>query len=97
MVIESTSEEALKALRLEIDQLDRQLFSLLAQRMEVVKEIAQIKYAQGLSINDPVREALLKEKLKRFSADVLKPWHVEELTSVILRISRDIQSKETKD
>ncbi len=97
MTLESTSEEILKALRLEIDQLDRQLFSLLAQRMEIVKEIAQIKYTQGLSINDPVREALLKEKLKKFSANVLEPWHVEELTSVILRISRDIQSKENKN
>ena len=97
MTIKSASEESLKALRLEIDQLDRQLFSLLARRMEVVKEIAQIKYTRGLSINDPVREALLKEKLKKFSADVLEPWHVEELTSVILRISRDIQSKENKD
>jgi len=97
MTVESKSEETLKALRLEIDHIDRQLFSLLAQRMEVVKEIAQIKCIQGLSINDPVREALLKEKLKKFSADVLEPWHVEELTSVILRISRDIQSKESKD
>ena len=97
MKIESTPEEILKSLRLEIDHLDRELFSLLARRMEVVKEIAQLKCTHGLSINDPVREALLKEKLKKFSADVLEPWHVEELTSVILRISRDIQSKENKD
>jgi len=89
---ETASQKSLEVLRREIDELDRQLFSLLARRMAIVRDIGGMKRSQGLPISDPVREALLKVKLKEFSAGVLEPWHVEELASVILRISRDLQS-----
>ncbi|UCH62960.1 MAG: chorismate mutase [Fidelibacterota bacterium] len=94
---ETAPEKSLEVLRREIDDLDRQLFSLLAQRMAVVRDIGGMKRAQGLPISDPVREALLKVKLKEFSAGVLEPWHVEELASVILRISRDLQSGQEEE
>ena len=91
---ETASQKSLETLRREIDELDRQLFLLIARRMAVVREIGDRKRSQGLPVSDPVREALLKAKLKEFSAGVLEPWHVEELASVILRISRDLQSQE---
>lgn len=84
---------SLENLRREIDNVDRELFSLLAQRMNIVKKIGAAKRAQGLPISDPVREALLKARLKEIGTGVMEPWHVEELTSVILRISRDLQEK----
>ena len=91
---ETTSQKSLEVLRREVDELDRQLFTLIAQRMAVVRDIGGIKRSQGLPVSDPVREALLKAKLKEFSTGVLEPWHVEELASVILRISRDLQSRD---
>ncbi len=91
---ETTSQKSLEVLRREVDGLDRQLFTLLARRMAVVRDIGGMKRSQGLPVSDPVREALLKAKLKEFSAGVLEPWHVEELASVILRISRDLQSRD---
>ena len=89
---ETASQKSLEVLRREIDELDRQLFSLLARRMTIVREIGGVKRSQGLPVGDPVREALLKVKLKKFSAGVLESWHVEELASVVIRISRDLQS-----
>ena len=57
---ETASQKSLEVLRREIDELDRQLFSLLARRMAVVRDIGGMKRSQGLPISDPVREALLK-------------------------------------
>ncbi len=87
-------EKILRDLRLKIDELDQDLFTLLAKRMSLVLQIGALKRAQGLVIADPVREALLKAKLKKFAADVLEPRHVEELASVIIRISRDLQNRQ---
>lgn len=87
-------EKILRDLRVKIDELDQELFTLLAKRMSLVLQIGALKRAQGLVIADPVREALLKAKLKKFAADVLEPRHVEELASVIIRISRDLQNRQ---
>ena len=87
----------LEELRREIDDLDRRLFALLARRMAIAGEIGGIKHSQGLPINDPVRETLLKARLKELLSGVLEPWHVEELASVILRISRDLQARAEAD
>ena len=90
---EKVQQRSLGKLREEIDATDRELFSLIAQRMAIVREIGALKQAQGNAIADPVREALLKSKLKEFSAGVLEPWHVEELASVLIKISRDLQAR----
>ena len=86
-------QRSLSKLREEIDATDRELFSLIAQRMAIVREIGALKQAQGNAIAEPVREAMLKSKLKEFSAGVLEPWHVEELASVLIKISRDLQAR----
>lgn len=90
---EKVNRRSLNELREEIDTTDRQLFALIARRMAIVREIGAVKRAQGKAIADPVREALLKSKLKEFSAGVLEPWHVEELASVLIKISRDLQAR----
>ena len=85
-------QSQLEASRRAIDKIDHQLFQLLAQRMEIVKEIGRIKHKAGLEVRDPVREALLKAKLKEGGASVMESRHIEELADVIIRISRDLQA-----
>ncbi|UCD37165.1 MAG: chorismate mutase [Fidelibacterota bacterium] len=89
--------DSLEDLRREIDRLDQRLFALIAKRMAVVKQIGGLKQSQGLPVSDPVREALLKASLKEQVSGVLDPWHVEELASVLLRISRDLQTQSAKE
>ena len=89
-----TDPSALERLRKEIDVLDEQLFSVVAQRMGIVGQLGKVKRQLGLAPGDPVREAQLKARLKKLTAEVLEPQHVEELSSVILRISRDLQAGE---
>jgi chorismate mutase len=86
MNVDRTSSDQLDDLRQKIDEIDQQLFSLVAQRMAVVRDIGTLKRRQG------IRESRLKARLKDMAADVLEPWHVEELASAIIKISRDLQS-----
>ena len=86
-------DEKLIRLREEIDALDRELFTLLARRMSIALEIGSIKKDLGMPVSDPVREALLKARLKEFASDILEPRHVEELASVMIRISRNLQER----
>jgi chorismate mutase len=88
---------SLEDLRSEIDELDQRLFALLAQRMVVVKTIGEVKRSLEMPISDPVREALLKARLKNLASGILEPWHVEELASVIIRISRELQTESNRD
>ncbi len=82
---------SLKRLRAEIDELDRRLFSVIAERMSLVSEIGRLKRQLGLPTSDPVREAQLKARLKELTAGVLDPQHIEDLSSAILRVSGDLQ------
>ena len=94
---EAAQRKSLEDLRREIDELDQRLFSLIAQRMAIAAQIGAVKRKEGLQVSDPVREALLKARLKELASGVLAPWHVEELASVILRISRDLQASSSGD
>ncbi len=51
--------EQLKLLRAQISNLDEQLLSLFAQRMEVVEQVAEYKKKSGAPVLDPQREAEL--------------------------------------
>ena len=97
METKKVEQRSLNELRKEIDATDRQLFTLIARRMTIVREIGGVKQAQGKAIADPVREALLKSRLKEFATGVLEPWHVEELASVRIKISRDIQARPAEE
>ena len=82
---------SLERLRDEIDALDRRLFTVIAERMALVTDIGGLKRKLGLPTSDPVREAQLKARLKERTAGVLEPRHIEELSTAILRVSRDLQ------
>ncbi len=85
-------QSKLQTLRKQIDEQDQQLFELLARRMSLVREVGLVKREAGIPIADPVREARVRERLKTLTSGVLAPWHVEELSRLIMRISRDVQS-----
>ena len=89
-----TDASALRRLRQEIDALDEHLFSVVARQMEIVGQIGEVKRQLGLARGDPVREAQLKARLKELTTGVLEPRHLEELSAVILHISRDLQAGE---
>lgn len=80
---------ALAAYREEIDQIDRQMVSLLSQRHSVVKQVVALKKKYHLPVHHPAREEnLISDRRKRSEVAGLNPDHIEELFRCILRQSR---------
>ena len=50
---------ALDALRVRIEEIDRTLIALIAERVERAREVGEAKRARGLPILDPAREAVV--------------------------------------
>lgn len=81
------------SMRDEIDQIDRQMFELIARRLANSIEIGLIKADRGVPLHSPDREAELIEEVRRDAADIgLTPDYAEELMRVILKHSKDAQA-----
>ena len=81
----------LSELREEIDRVDAALAPLFLRRMELSRQIAAVKAAQGLPIRVPAREAEVLDRVSAAAPEALKP-SVRVLYAEILRLSRDYQA-----
>jgi len=87
-------ESSLEALREEINRIDEDIISLLSRRMEVVKKIAALKKAKGISVEDRDREKTLFLKLeKEARRNNIDEKFVSEVFGVIVSQSKLIQNK----
>ncbi len=78
-----------------IDDLDREIVSLLSRRMELARRARRAKARLGLGIVDPTREAELLGYRRAWAASQgLDPASVEEIFEAILRASRRAQERE---
>lgn len=84
---------SLEILRKKIDLLDNGLLRVLAQRLEVSKEIAEFKKANHLSIQDRKRELeLIKDRIKKGKElSIDDEEFVAELFELIMKKSREVQ------
>jgi len=74
-----------------IDDIDNQIFELLAKRFDISKKIGKSKSAYKIPIYDGSRE---KDIIKRISNDYknkIKPEHAKILLETIFLVSKDIQ------
>lgn len=85
----SSPETAIDRLREQIDRIDTQLVDLLAQRRQVVGEVARVKQEHDLPVSHPAREEnLISARRAQAAAASLDPDYVEDLFRTILRHSR---------
>ena len=82
------TDKELQKLRNEIDQIDREILTLLNKRASVALKIAEIKKAKELSYYDPVREKKLINKLLElnegpFSNETIKTLFREILSATL--------------
>ena len=82
----------LSELREEIDQIDTELTRLFLRRMEVSRQIAEVKAAKGLPIRNAAREAAVLESVSAAAPTELKT-SVRALYTEIMRLSREYQSQ----
>ncbi len=90
--------DKLNELRREIDRINQQLLSLIADRQDVSLAIGALKSAHGLALYSEEREAELLETFRRDASRMdLDPDYVEELMRVVLEHSRAAQRRKVGD
>ena len=78
--------------RAEIDSIDKELVDLFVKRMNVAKEIAQLKKETGKAVCDTERERKLLAKVEESAGEEFGDY-TRRLYSSILELSRNYQSK----
>lgn len=80
--------DKLKALRAEIDDLDRELLQLFAQRLELVKRVGAVKHQHGLPIYAPEREnEMLHARRNEAEKLGISPDLIEDMLRRLMRES----------
>lgn len=76
-----------------IDQVDQEIVALFEQRMEWVKQVIEVKLANGMDILDRSREdQVIQKAVSRLSNQELEP-ELREFFTEMMRISRSYQAK----
>ena len=93
--MENDIKSALEQLREEIDDIDREMVSLLAKRQKVVEKVVALKNSHNIPVYHPAREEYLISNRRSQSREIgLNPDFVEEIFRTIIRQSR---IKQTRD
>jgi len=87
-------EELLNKLRSGVDEIDKQLVSLLSKRTKHSILIGRIKRSMGLPTYNPVREKAINEKISELAEEPLRKEAVMRIYERILDESRAIQKEE---
>ena len=66
-------KEKLHSIRDRLDDIDKRIIKALAQRQQVVKEVAALKLANNSGIRDLEREEKLLSKIRDFANEEIKP------------------------
>jgi chorismate mutase-like protein len=77
--------------RARIDEIDRALLTLLAERARITRDLAAWKASTGRPLRDPAREsAMLADRRAQAAALGLDPWLAEAVTRAVLASNRGL-------
>ncbi|MBV1750051.1 MAG: prephenate dehydratase [Desulfarculus sp.] len=85
------SQEAIAALRDEIDQVDRELMALLNQRARLAMDIGRLKQAAGLAVFVPERECDLLDNLTKGNHGPLPDRYLLNVFREVISACRSVQ------
>lgn len=83
----------LKELRIEIDEIDRQIVKLFESRMEIASKVSEYKFKNNLPILNSLREAEVIEKNIRYLKNEELAPYLKSFYINIMDISKDYQKK----
>ncbi|MEM1407370.1 MAG: chorismate mutase [Bacteroidota bacterium] len=86
--------EILDKIRGNIDDIDQKLLELLNQRMDLVKEVGQVKKNSNSSIYRPEREKAIIQRLSQINTGKLNRQAIEAIFLEIFAVSRNIELPE---
>ncbi len=87
-------DNGLDRIRSAINKIDASIIDYLVQRMDLVKELGQVKKVAGLPIVDKEREKILFARLEKLAHDRgLSSSYIHDLWEIILRESIQEQKK----
>jgi chorismate mutase/prephenate dehydratase len=85
---------ALAHIRTQIDSIDNELLHLLNQRIELIKQVGELKRQQNAIIYRPEREKAILERLNNLNAGSLTPQAIETIFLEIFAVSRNFELPE---
>jgi chorismate mutase len=80
-------------LRQSIDELDRQIVELLAERLRLVMRVGEVKRGLGLDVYDPARERDLLERVARGAPSPLTAAAAQRIFQCIIEESRGLEQR----
>ena len=83
----------LNILREQIDNIDAQIVSLLCQRLDAVKCVAEYKKAHGLEVLQHAREAEILNRIESMANEREYAEHVLKIYAAVLETSKYMQRK----
>lgn len=84
----------LDKLRKKIDELDEKLLRLFNERMQIVKEVGQLKRDSSTSIYRPEREKQIIDRLCAINEGILSDKAIEALFTELFAVSRNVELPE---
>jgi len=85
----------MQQIRKQIDKIDQQLLDLLAQRKDLVLQLAKLKFESNLPLKQKRREKEVFEKISRLSQELnLNPKFTKKLFKLIIKNSLNIQTSQ---
>jgi chorismate mutase / prephenate dehydratase len=92
--MQNSLETALQNLRNKIDHIDTQLLTLLNERMDVVKQIGELKKSNNALIYRPERERSILNRLASQSVGLLNSSAIDAIFLEIFAVARTIEMPE---
>lgn len=95
--LSSSSSEELMTVRRRIDQIDMAISALLSERLQLAREVRDLKAELELPIYDPVREAEVRNRVSSAASDVETAIALQNIYDGIMEQSRLLQAGKPGD
>lgn len=83
---------SLSSLRDQIDEIDSKILELFLERIDVCREVAEIKKSNDIPIENKKRESEILENIKSLSGNDFS--YSEDLFKKIIEICKEVQNKD---
>lgn len=81
----------IKDCRVRIDNIDKQLLTLLVERMDIAVEVGKLKQTIDMVVKDPNREKEIIDRLSTLTNNPLTREHISRIFREIFHAARDVQ------